>query len=153
MPSKKRFCPVCENSFMTKRNPTQCYCHREECQRFRKNQWRRQKREQDADYRENQRQAQARWRQQQAGYWRTYRATHPDYQERNRERQRQRDARRRHAIAVSVTNPDLAKSDVLNRNLSIPSGTYDLIPANGPVLAKSDAFRVKITLISEDYRA
>lgn len=151
MSTMKKVCPVCQNALVTKRNPVQCYCQRKECQRFRKNQWRRQNREQDADYRENQRQAQHRWRQRHAGYWRDYRAAHPEYQQRNREQQRQRDARRRHFVEVGVTNPDLAKSDVLNRNLPIPSGTYDLVPAGAPVLAKSDAFRVKITLISEGY--
>ena len=111
MPTMKKICPVCQEPFFTKRNPTQCYCHRKECQRFRKNQWRRGKRRQDVDYRENQRQAQHRWRQQHTGYWRDYRAARPDYCERNREQQRQRDARRRQSVEMSVTSPDLAKSD------------------------------------------
>jgi hypothetical protein len=151
MPVMKKVCPVCQHSFFTKRNPAQCYCHRKECQRFRKNQWRRQKRQQDADYRENQRQAQHRWRQQHTDYWRQYRASHPDYQQRHREQQRQRDALRRHSAPAQATNPPLAKSDVLKLNLPIPSGTYNLVPANASLLAKSDVFRVKITLISEGY--
>jgi len=149
MPSMKKICPVCQNSFFTRRNPAQCYCHRKECQRFRKNHWRRQKRCQDADYRENQRQAQQRWQQQHGSYWQAYRATHPEYHERNRKQQRQRDVRRRDLASARVS--DLAKSDALKRNLPIQSGIYDLVPANASLLAKSDAFRVQITLVSEGY--
>lgn len=153
MPSMKKICPVCQNPFFRQRNPTQCYCHRKECQRFRKNQWRQEKRLQDPDYRENQRQAQHRWQQQHSSYWQIYRATHPEYHERNRKQQRQRDIHRRHPVKANAVIPDLAKSDALKRNLPILSGTYDLVPINASLLAKSDAFRVKITLVSGSYPA
>jgi hypothetical protein len=95
------------------------------------------------DYRANQRQAQRAWADGHGEYWREYRASHPDYTDRNRVEQRRRDRGRR------ATR--LAKMDASTPINGVPSGTYRLLAATGDDLAKKDAWTVKITLISRDY--
>ena len=143
-------CLSCHHSFFIQHNPCQQYCSQPGCQKKRKNQWRQRKRRQDSDYRDNQRKADQSWRQKNPAYWQRYREAHQDYVAHNRDQQRQRDQRRR-LNAVSATRRHLAKSDASPKNSSVPSGTYDLIPLPAPGLAKSDALRVKIILISADY--
>jgi hypothetical protein len=155
MQSIKKMCLRCRNVFATQRNPAQKYCKEAACQQFRRSRWRRRKKSEDADYRTNQQAANRRWQERRRDYWRCYRLTHPDYARRNREQQRQRDQRE----ATQATRlPLLAKRDAFPENastcpnnLSLLSGTYDIIPVavpKQPNLAKRDALRVKITLIS-----
>jgi hypothetical protein len=75
-------------------------------------------------------------------YWREYRASHPDYTDRNRLEQRRRDRGRRAA--------GLAKMDASTPISVVPSGTYRLLAATAGDLAKKDAWTVKITVISKD---
>ena len=48
----------------------------------------------DSDYRDNQRDAQKRWREKNPDYWKRWRSAHPEYVERNRVNQRQRNGKR-----------------------------------------------------------
>jgi hypothetical protein len=147
MEAIKKKCLQCRSAFLVKRNPRQQCCSRPACQKRRQNQWRQQKRQQDTDYRENQRAANQRWRKRNADYWRDYRKTHADSVAKNRERQRERDRQLRAGKAVKATHSRLANSDALTKDNFIESGTYDIAPANGN-LANSDALRVEIKVIS-----
>jgi len=103
----KRRCVACRGVFTVRaQTPGQRYCSAPACQRARRRRWQREKRRTDPDYRENQHQAQQRWAARQgAGYWRRYRAEHPEYTAANRAGQRERAPRaapdRRHPISNS----------------------------------------------------
>ena len=143
----KKYCLQCQSVFIVQCNPHQQYCNHRVCQKKRQNQWRQQKRQQDADYRENQRVANRNWRKKNAHYWRQYRETHTPYVVKNREQQRRRDQPLPNHPAEGTRHPRLANSDALSNNNFIQSGTYELMPVMAN-LANSDALRVKITLIS-----
>jgi len=83
-------CLHCHCRFVVKRNPHQRYCSTSDCQRARKRLWQKQKLDSDNDYRENQQQADLRWRARRRDYWKDYRAKHPEYTKRNREQTKQR---------------------------------------------------------------
>lgn len=92
---EKRFCMVCFAAFyVVPQCPNQLYCSARQCQQVRKNRWQQAARK-DPDYRENQARAQERWCVSHPDYWRTYRAEHPEYTQRNREQQTARNAKRR----------------------------------------------------------
>ena len=117
--------PNCRRLFLPDpRVKAQRYCSRKECQHLRKRQWQRQKIKDDPDYRDDQRDAQQCWMEQNRDYWRRYREQHPGYVKRNRLLQRERDRGRR--------LPRLAKMDAL-------SPKYFLIPQAYPFLAKKDS--------------
>jgi hypothetical protein len=139
-----RRCAACGQVFRPRAQVRhQRYCALAACQRERRRRWQQGKLHSDADYRANQRQAQRVWVDGHGEYWRKYRASHPDYTDRNRLEQRRRDRGRRAAR--------LAKKDASTRINPIPSGTYRLLAATVGDLAKKDAWTVKITVISEDY--
>jgi hypothetical protein len=117
--------PACRRLFLP--NPhvkNHRYCNRRDCQSLRKRLWQRQKMKNDPDYRDNQRDAQQCWMEQNRDYWRRYRSQHPQYVKRNRLLQREQDRRRR------LRN--LAKMDT-------SSHIYFLIPSSYPFLAKKDS--------------
>jgi len=133
-----RCCLGCKKSFHPRPQcPGQKYCSTHTCQQTRKRRWHRHQLKTDPAYRENQKDAQQRWRGLHPGYWRDYRAAHPDYVARNREQQRQRD----HAS-------HLAKMDVSIGESSIPSGRYKLTPVHASDLAKMDVWMVNISVVS-----
>ena len=137
-------CQHCGGYLIKYRNPNQHYCHKSDCQRRRKNLWRRNKLDADSDYKSNQNAANRRWRESHKTYWQNYRAKHPDYVMRNREKQRIRDQKNKEF--------HLAKSDASTPKNIITSGSYYLIPVvptTEPYLAKSDALIAKITLITD----
>lgn len=103
--------------------PQQRYCSLPDCQKARKRHWQKHKLKNDADYQDNQRQAQRRWVQRHRDYWHRYRQTHPTYQENNKKAQSQRDRRRR-----SGTKTLLAKMDVSMSETKLESGTYEVFP-------------------------
>lgn len=120
------------------------YCSRKTCQRVRKRRWQKQKIATDADYQENQKSAQAKWRAANPDYWRNYRQQHEKYCERNRLLQKKRDANRR--------RQRLAKMDALkDENPIIPMGCYHITftPAD---LAKMDAYIQKVIIIPDGYK-
>jgi hypothetical protein len=139
---EERRCAACGKAFRPcPRVRDQQYCGDEECRRTRRRRWQRAKRQDDADYRDNQGRAQRAWARESSAYWQGYRSGHPDYAQANREKQRQRDCRRRAA--------NLAKMDSIGTFSSVPSGTYLLVPQGEEKLAKMDSIMVEITLLSK----
>ena len=139
--NRENRCQHCGGYLVKYRNPNQHYCHKSDCQRQRKNLWRRNKLSTDSDYKSNQNAANRRWRQSHKTYWQNYRTKHPDYVMRNREKQRMRDQKNKAS--------HLVKSDASTSKNIITSGSYYLISATEPNLAKSDALIVKITLVTD----
>jgi hypothetical protein len=125
----------------------QRYCTAAACQRERRRRWQRAKRESDPDYRDNQAQAQRRWRQRHPDYWRDYRRRHPEYDARNRRLQQRRNASRQRGGGA------IAKMDASTPPFPVRSGTYRLSPAAPEGIAKMDAWTVEITLLSSAYAA
>jgi len=148
-------CKRCNVVFTKKRNPSQEYCSAHDCQRERKNKWRREKMSADSDYKNNQQLANKRWQVKNPDYWRQYRAAHPDYVQSNRDAQYVRDRKADTNIphdsmddlAGGGNASHLAKSDALPPETHINTGSYWLVAIDGD-LAKSDALPVKITLIT-----
>jgi hypothetical protein len=135
--------PTCRRLFLP--NPqvhNHQYCNRKDCQRVRKRRWQRQKMKNDPEYRDNQRDAQQCWMEQNRDYWRRYRDQHPEYVKRNRLLQRERDRRRRIR--------DLAKMDASDEISLIKPGSYYLIPAKGN-LVKMDTSSQRYFLIPSCY--
>ena len=135
--------PTCKRLFLP--NPhvqNHRFCNRKDCQRVRKRQWQRQKMKNDPDYRDNQRDAQQCWMEQNRDYWRRYRDQHPEYVKRNRLLQRERDRRR--------YLRDLAKMDASDEISLVKPGSYYLIPAEGN-LAKMDTSSQRYFLIPSAY--
>ena len=143
-----RRCLGCKRRFVPRAQvPNQRYCAEPSCQQVRRRQWRKQKRQTDADYRANQAQAQRRWRERHPEYWRGYRQDHPEYVERNRRQQRQRDHHRR-MLSPTSSSGDLAKSTAWIPKTDVPSGRYKLIAVNADDLAKRHAWTVEIEVLS-----
>lgn len=151
MEKKSRRCMHCHQSFTPTRNPTQRYCHQRICQNTRKNRWRKQKYAQDADYGQNQKCAEQRWRQQHPDYWKKYRAAHPDYVHRNRVQQFLRQRQRRLDQKNTRQEADVslfANSDASPHIKFIKSGTYHMIPVTRSEFANSDALLVNIAVVT-----
>jgi hypothetical protein len=119
----------------------QRYCGERECQKARKNAWRREKYAQDSDYRANQRDSTNAWLDEQGGsaaYHRTYRR------------------RRKNPSppgAVSEPSPSSrmpplrAKRDAESAESPLVSGVYTLVPLQSDGNAKRDAFLVEIAVV------
>lgn len=145
----RRRCESCGQGFRPcPQTPGQRYCGQPACQRARRRRRQREKQRSDPDYRDNQRRAQHAWAARHGGYWREWRQRNPEYCERNRTAQQERDRRRR-------ATGTLAKMAPSPPNLSVPSGTYRLVPADEPaadgMLAKMDTWTVKIAVITAPY--
>lgn len=98
----KRRCAGCGRLFAPRKQvPNQRYCPAPACQKARRRDWQRVKRQSDPDYRANQAQAQQRWAARNPGYWRAYREAHPEVAERNRAQQRRRNRARGKASAIA----------------------------------------------------
>ena len=127
-----RRCRCCGKVFRPRPQvPDQQYCSERACQNARKRAWQQQRRQQDPDYRENQRRAQKRWAARHPDYWRQWREAHPAYQERNRRQQIERNARRQKPATDRNPPSDeavIAKSDVWTRETGLDPGTYRVIP-------------------------
>ena len=110
------------------------------CQRERKRRWQQAKRQTDPTYKAGQKGHAKSWVEQNPNYWREYRASNPDYVERNRAQQKFRNAKRRVA--------PIAKMDVSRPESLVPSGIYRLTPVDASKIAKMDAWIVEINFIS-----
>ena len=146
----KRSCRCCGCWFMTKVNvPDQQYCSRRICQNARRQRWRKQKLSIDLDYKADQYEAQRRWCEKNPDYWKQYRASHPDYRQRNRQKQKERNRKRgkRHIEPGAV----IAKRYALKPHNEIISGIYNIVRVNGDMIAKSDALLVKLDVITDNY--
>ncbi|WP_084161948.1 hypothetical protein [Paraburkholderia bannensis] len=136
-----RLCLACGNAFMPLQHvPRQRYCSLKACQRARRRDWQTQRLRTDTDYRDNQARAQAKWRAGHSSYWREYRATHPDYEERNRSMQRSRNARR--------SLKPIAKMDVIRLPQPLGSGFYVLSHVRDTDIANMNAWTVHIAVLS-----
>jgi hypothetical protein len=77
---EKRRCAGCGKAFSRRPQvPDQEYCGKVKCRRARRRRWQRAKRQNDADYRDNQARVQRAWAGENSGYWQIYRSGHPDY--------------------------------------------------------------------------
>lgn len=136
---KYRQCKACRQPFRPRpQNPEQCFCSAAACQRERRRRWQAAKRQNDPDYRDNQKRAQKAWVERHPDYWRTYREQHPAYVARNRARQRER----------APGRSEVAKMDASKAEIHLRSGTYRLSPVIDASLAKMDAWMVEITVLS-----
>jgi hypothetical protein len=135
---KVRCAHCCSRFVPNPRIKNQRYCTKVECQRARKASWQRQKLATDADYQANKRDSQRAWHIRNPGYWRDWRARHPEYAERNRILQKQR--RSRHKSEV-------AKMDASEPLSEIKTGSYYILPECMEVVAKMDASARKVRLI------
>lgn len=140
----QRVCKYCQEPFRpSKFHPEQQVCLKEDCQRKRRNEYHRRKRERDPEYRQTCLDSQKKWRDAHPEYQQEYRRNNPGVVAGNREKQRDRDRQRRLKqrtaaalkaqpltcwVMASVDNLDknnLASSDliVLQRIVSPSSGT------------------------------
>lgn len=150
-------CAHCSKEFsMSPRCKRQSYCTERACQTARKQIWRRHKIEEDPEYQAGQRLSQSKWLLLRPDYWRQYREKNPKKTRSNRERQRFRDHLRRVNGQLMAT-VNLAKSDAVplgndkmaeKTPLFRPLGEFWLIPIVTTDLAKSDALRVKIEMMT-----
>ncbi len=149
---QKIICAKCKVEIIIKRNQDQCYCADPDCQKVRKNKWRREKMRNDPDYKTNQKVVNKNWQTRNPDYWRDYRNSHPDYVKANRDKQRIRDKSGGVTQSPGIISDAsrLAKSDALTSGSLIESGSYWLTPLDAE-LAKSDAYLVKISLITATY--
>ena len=146
----KRACRCCGCWFMPRANvPDQQYCSRRTCQNARRQRWRKQKLLSDADYKANQYDAQRRWLEKNPDYWMQYRATHPAYRRRNRQLQIERNKKR--SLVRMDADSLIAKRYALEAQSDIISGIYRMIPVEGAMIAKSDAYLVRLNLITGSY--
>jgi len=132
-------CVACGQIFQPRPQvPQQSYCSAPACQRERQRQWQRLKLQTDPDYQENQARAQQAWSQRNPKYWRKYRKSHPKYVERNRALQRERNAK--------TMVDQIAKMDVSNPAIPLPSGIYRLSLITDAGIVKMDVWTVEITV-------
>ncbi len=139
------FCVHCAQAFIP-RNRIQSYCRQPDCQRARKAAWQRIKIKTDADYRAAKKLSQQKWAANNPGYWKRYRARHPQKAERNRMLQSLRNRSRSKAAAPGQVL--IAKKDASNPLDFKPIGQFYLIP----LIAKLDAAKVNIYKIAAPWR-
>lgn len=144
----ERVCLCCASIFTPL--PTvkgQQYCSKPDCQRTRKRRWQKRKLATDDAYRKNQADCRKTWGAKHPEYWKTYRANHPVYVDRNREKQRERNRSRPRKRPVA--KPDvIANMDESTRRKTIPFGQYRLTPVGSGAIAKMDEWIVEIGVIS-----
>ena len=132
-------------TFFVPRNRNQNYRSTKECQKARKAAWQRNKLCHDAEYCENQRISQKKWRWNNHDYWKQYRQNNPDKTAKNRTLQRIRNKRRTLAPSspAGAKQHLIAKMDARNFNTDELSGQYWLVP----LIAKMDAVKIYIHAI------
>ena len=142
----EQVCPNCGSLFVpSPRVKNQKYCGKKKCRRAWKREWQRQKMEKDAEYRANQRRAQAAWRERHPDYWREY---------------RQRKASERHRGDFCRNSVgEVAKMDSIfptptspeNKDgKGIPPGRYILSPIIDGVAKMDSIIPVEIRSIRDD---
>ena len=136
---EKRPCKNCRRLFTAiPQRPDQQYCSLKKCQRARKNAWQKEKMRTDPTYRQNQQDAQERWRKKNPHYHRNYRETHPEYTRRNRAAQADRNRKNRQNENQASIFDAIAKMDVSKDENTIKPGNYTLISAEDPEIVKMD---------------
>jgi hypothetical protein len=127
------------------------FCNKKECQKARKRKWQRDKMNNDANYRKDQKIAQEDWRNNNPDYWKNYRRDNQEYTDRNREQQQIRDRVKKAKSAPAEKSGPIAKMDALMPERAILSGKYQLVPIMPDMIAKMDALIVEINMISNNY--
>jgi uncharacterized Zn finger protein (UPF0148 family) len=136
-----RWCSACGVKFTPRaQSPGQTYCPLAQCQRTRKQVWQQVKRRSDPDYSANQAKAQKDWAEKNPDYWRSYRATNPEYVQSNRVKQGSRNAARRIAKMDTSTRPG-ALSDGIYRLQLIGADAHPdkVVLVRLTILGKADA--------------
>ena len=132
-----------------RRSEGQRYCGREDCQRARKNAWRRDKYTADPDYRANHKASMTAWFTSQGGraeYYRRYRRERKERRLLRRADDEQRGGGKQSAPAVQVgVETARANSDARATEQPVISGRYRLVACEG---ANSDAIVVELSVIS-----
>lgn len=135
----QKHCASCGKLFLPRPQvPQQSYCSAPDCQRERRRQWQQFKLQTDPDYQDNQARAQQAWSRRNPDYWREYRESHPKYVDRNRVLQHDRNTK-------AMVGP-IAKMDVSNPVIPLPSGIYHLSLVTDTGIAKMDVWTVEITM-------
>jgi acetyl/propionyl-CoA carboxylase alpha subunit len=145
----ERQCACCKSQFRPDRyHRNQSYCSKKSCQRKRRSIWQKNKLQTDVSYRENQADAQTLWQSKNPGYWKSYRASHPAYLERNRAQQKQRRESKSHVVAQPQPTA-VAKMDVASGQKPLESGRYRLMSLDGENVAKMDFAIVQLSIIEQ----
>ena len=146
-------CVVCGRD--TKAHPKvghrQNCCGRGSCQRKYKALRQRQRIKHDHDYAVDQKRCNGVWREKNRGYWTGYRQRNPEKAQRNKELQNVRNSKTAMRKQVrSVGGESIAKMEELNSQIQklnqIDSGQFWIVP----VIAKMEALKVNIQVISKD---
>ena len=137
----KKLCAACGKNFTPRpqvRN--QSYCSAPECQLERHRRWQKNKRQNDAEYREIDAEYRRAWAGAHVDYWEKYRDENPDYAERNRQLQRQRNAKTRKMKMGSSLSGE--------PEFFLPSGRYQLIRIDSEGIANGNVWIVEISAIA-----
>lgn len=136
----KRPCVACGAPFVPRPQiPNQLFCSNPQCQRERRRRRQAEKRANNPGHRTNDAQYYQDWLRKNPDYWKRYRATHPEYAERNRIQQQQRNKGRK--------NADIAKDNVWPVHPFV-GGLYRLSPVTPRVIANEAVWIVEITVLS-----
>ena len=138
---EQRQCICCRARFTPSRNPNQHYCAKPVCQKKRRCKYQKQKLEQDADYRANQRASERNWHKRHPDYWRQYRKIHPQQVTKNRLGQHGRDEKRRPSITIFYGGPMLATMYSFGQDKSNLSLSYKIFLSNDKLLATIGCYR------------
>jgi hypothetical protein len=136
---RPRRCRYCQQSFLPSSYcPQQSVCNNPDCQRRRKADYHRNRRQRDPVYAQTCKNSQENWRREHPDYNRQYRQTHPGAVERNRERERRR--YRYHQLA------DLAKNN-LAFDLKRSAAEVWLFAPAGAVFAKNSLASSQVFIV------
>ena len=138
----EKICICCKRKF--KANPRvkkQDYCNSKICQKARRTKWYREKMARDPAYRDNQKRCQKEWQQVNPGYYRRYRAHHPEYVKRNRIFQTKRNLiRRNDKLGRLIVNIDSLNKSFYPRKAQL----FKLVPQAGKMIANIDSLIVNL---------
>lgn len=152
MDRKKYRCRHCRRLLpMRRSDQSSRYCNKRECQNAKKTAWNRKMLAGDVQYEQDQKEANGIWLKNNPGYWKEYRASHPDYTKRNREQQKKRNQKIKKELAGQESKRVIAKSNQGEPEKRFISGKYQLVPLsddNDELIAKIDAIVVEINEIS-----
>ena len=148
--SKYFYCKHCRER--KRKNPRlkikQSYCGEKNCQRASRNKWERERLKKDPLYYAHRKEQKAKWRKECPGdaYQRSYRQSHPEYDQRNLELQPSRNAeakKRQQEHPVS----NIVKTDSLTPGAPVLSGLYAIYPYKtglGKKIVKTDPLIVEL---------
>lgn len=125
MTRQKRRCKNCRSFFEAcPKVKKHAYCKKEACQKARKKKWQKRKIADDQTYRQDQKEAQKIWLDKRPGYWKQYRASHPEYTQRNRKKQKDRNRSVKVHTAAKSSFREIAKMDALIVEIGVIKDDY-----------------------------